>query len=181
MWADCLAHVATILDVDTTQSEQRTRQCIWLAGYEASMSAVHACRVAGISPSTLSHWTDPVFRELRTLADQRINDTLAGEAWRRGKEGVEQGIWHHGKLVGTERKYSDKLLEMMLRNRDPERWGEQRTQQAADDSAARMLRKVLADPKAYALLQEAAAQLALGAGAEEAIIVEPSSSDVVTP
>ena len=171
-WADLLTHVAVELDADPDLTEQRTRQCIWLAAYEASMSTVVACRVTGISPASLPSWRDPVFTALRALADERIKDAVAGEVYRRAVTGVEQGVWHHGKLVGSERKYSDRMLELLAKRVDPDAWSDrQRTQQAVDDSAARMLRKVLADPKAYALLQEAAAVLALGAGAEDAVIL----------
>ena len=172
-WADTAAHVAVAMDRDPAHTDTRTRQCIWLAAYEASSSLSVACRTAGISEVAVSHWKrdDPVFVQLRALADERINEAIAAEIHRRAVVGVEQGVWHQGKLVGTQIKASDRLLEFLAMRRDPERWGEQRTQQAADDSAARMLRKVLADPKAYALLQEAAAQLALGSGVEDAVIL----------
>lgn len=45
---------------------------------------------------------------------------LEQEAYRRAVEGVEEPVYQGGELVGTVRRYSDKLLEFLLRGRRPQ-------------------------------------------------------------
>ncbi|MEM7779131.1 MAG: hypothetical protein AAF697_01925 [Pseudomonadota bacterium] len=54
------------------------------------------------------------------LGVQRIEDV----AMDRALNGVEEPLYSYGKLVGTRRRYNDRLLMFMLRNRAPERFAE---------------------------------------------------------
>lgn len=76
-----------------------------------------AADAAGITRVTLIKWRkdDQEFGRLCDDAIERGIDILEDEAFRRGVEGVEKGVWHQGELVGTETVYSDGLLTLMLR------------------------------------------------------------------
>ena len=50
---------------------------------------------------------------------QRIEDV----AMDRALNGVDEPLYSYGKLVGTRKRYNDRLLMFMLRNRAPERFG----------------------------------------------------------
>ncbi|MBV7266881.1 hypothetical protein [Erythrobacter ani] len=54
------------------------------------------------------------------LGVQRIEDV----AMDRALNGVEEPLYSYGKLIGTRRRYNDRLLMFMLRNRAPERFAE---------------------------------------------------------
>ncbi|WP_254514622.1 hypothetical protein [Novosphingobium sp. G106] len=51
---------------------------------------------------------------------QRLEDI----AMDRALNGVEVPVYSYGKLIGTRRKYNDRLLMFLLRNRAPKRFGE---------------------------------------------------------
>ncbi|MEL7189673.1 MAG: hypothetical protein AAGK17_09005 [Pseudomonadota bacterium] len=52
------------------------------------------------------------------LGVERIEDV----AMERALHGVEEPLYSYGKLIGTRKKYNDRLLMFMLRNRAPERF-----------------------------------------------------------
>ncbi|MFN4039243.1 MAG: hypothetical protein ACK4IB_07890 [Erythrobacter sp.] len=54
------------------------------------------------------------------LGVQRIEDVVMDRAL----NGVEEPLYSYGKLVGTRRRYNDRLLMFILRNRAPERFAE---------------------------------------------------------
>ncbi|GMN01274.1 hypothetical protein [Erythrobacter sp. MTPC3] len=56
------------------------------------------------------------------LGVQRIEDV----AMDRALNGVDEPLYSYGKLVGTRKRYNDRLLMFMLRNRAPERFAEGR-------------------------------------------------------
>lgn len=47
---------------------------------------------------------------------------IEDEAWRRAFEGLEKDVWYKGKVVGTERVYSDTLLMNRLQAELPEKY-----------------------------------------------------------
>ena len=53
-------------------------------------------------------------------------DRLEREAYRRGVEGIEKGIYYKGKLVDTELQYSDTLLQTMLKAKRPDQFGDKK-------------------------------------------------------
>ncbi len=57
--------------------------------------------------------------------DQAIEeaaDCLEREAWRRAVEGWEEPVFYQGKEVGAVRKYSDRMLELLLKGHRPEKF-----------------------------------------------------------
>jgi hypothetical protein len=53
---------------------------------------------------------------------QRVEDVVMDRAL----NGVEEPLYSYGKLIGTRRRYNDRLLMFILRNRAPERFSEGR-------------------------------------------------------
>lgn len=54
------------------------------------------------------------------LGIQRVEDVVMDRAL----NGVEEPLYSYGKLIGTRRRYNDRLLMFILRNRAPERFAE---------------------------------------------------------
>lgn len=73
---------------------------------------------------------DPDFAEAWDGALDEAVDALELEARRRAVEGVEQPVFHAGKLIGTRRVYSDRLLIFLLQAHRPERFGTGRRREA---------------------------------------------------
>ena len=53
-------------------------------------------------------------------------DKLEREAYRRGVEGIEKGIYYKGKLEATEIQYSDTLLQTLLKAKRPDQFGDKK-------------------------------------------------------
>lgn len=151
--------------VDTT----RTRQCIFLAAYVECFDVTMAADVAGISPLTAStNWLqDAVFKTCFLEAQERVKERVAGEIYRRAVKGIEQGVWHQGKLVGMETRYSDRLLELLAKRVDPSWSDRQQTAKiGAGTETSAAVRRILMDPElraqAMALAEAAAGPLDVG-------------------
>jgi hypothetical protein len=73
------------------------------------------------------------------LGVQRVEDVVMDRAL----NGVEEPLYSYGKLVGTRRRYNDRLLMFILRNRAPDRFAEGRPKglNAIDQMEVERLRK----------------------------------------
>jgi len=80
------------------------------------------CALVGISTTTLYRHKekDPEFAAAFEEARERWRDTLRTEAVRRGRDGVLRDVRFQGEVVGQERVYSDRLLEVSLKANCPE-------------------------------------------------------------
>jgi hypothetical protein len=66
---------------------------------------------------------DPAYRRAFERAKEGAADRLEGEARRRAVDGVEEPVgWYQGKPGGLVRKYSDRLLVLLLKAWIPERY-----------------------------------------------------------
>ena len=85
-----------------------------------------ACRIAGISKQTAydARKEDPEFAEAWAEAVDYVGDVLEQTAFQRAVQGWEEPVYQGGNLVGTIRKYSDKLLEICLKGARPEKYRE---------------------------------------------------------
>lgn len=90
-----------------------------------------ACRTAGIGRQTVYdlRGRDPEFAAAWDEAVDEAVDTMEGEAWRRAVEGVDEPVF--GRVardqdgeVGTIRKYSDALMNTLLKAHRPEKYRE---------------------------------------------------------
>lgn len=62
---------------------------------------------------------DPAFAEAWDMAIHLAAGYAEAEAWRRGVEGVTQGVYHQGIKIDTKQEYSDSLLTRILESNVP--------------------------------------------------------------
>lgn len=76
-----------------------------------------ASELVGKARSSMYAWyrDDADFRAEVEEAREGANDRVEDEIWRRGVKGVRIARWHEGKVVGYERVYSDRMLELRAR------------------------------------------------------------------
>ncbi len=65
---------------------------------------------------------DNEFAQLWDAAVEEAADCLEQEAWRRAVEGWDEPVFYQGKAVGAVRKYSDRMLELLLKGHRPEKY-----------------------------------------------------------
>jgi len=64
------------------------------------------------------------FNELWKMAIEEAVDALEAEARRRALAGTTQAVYHHGRVVGHLREYSDVLLIFLLKSHRPQKFRE---------------------------------------------------------
>ena len=67
---------------------------------------------------------DNEFAQLWDEAVEEATDALEREAWRRAVEGWDEPVFYQGKAVGAVRKYSDRMLELLLKGHKPQKYRE---------------------------------------------------------
>ena len=118
------------MDQTTTTKKAQLRRGTWQPAFFTSLAAVgnvtEACKLAGISRDTVYHHrkSDPSFAEKWANAEQEAADLLEKEAWRRATEGVAETQFYKGVACGSIQRYSDRLLEFLLRGARPEKYRE---------------------------------------------------------
>jgi hypothetical protein len=105
------------------------KQRAFLTAYSETGVMTDAAVIAGCDRRSHYHWlrTDPVYAAAFERAKDLAADVIEGEVRRRAIEGVEEGVWYQGKRVGTERRYSDRLLELMIRAKKPQEYKPQQS------------------------------------------------------
>ena len=93
------------------------------------------------------------FARVKPLAAQVLLDA----AIERAVHGVEEPVWHKGELCGTQLKYSDTLMALLLKGEFPEKYATERKEVKAGNLTGEVLRidpgrEVLSDQKLSALL-----------------------------
>ncbi len=85
-----------------------------------------AAEAAGIERGMHYYWLkhDPTYRPRFEEADKIAIEALEDEASRRAMQGVDEPVFQGGEQVGTVRKYSDRLMEFLLRGRNPAKYGD---------------------------------------------------------
>ena len=99
----------------------KTRQA-FLEALAEGASVSKSATAAGVARSAVYRWRDDdaVFKAAWVEAYEIGADTLEDEAIRRGRDGVEKPLAHHGELTGAVVvEYSDRMLELMLKARRP--------------------------------------------------------------
>ncbi|HZQ65652.1 MAG TPA: hypothetical protein VFA66_10545 [Gaiellaceae bacterium] len=102
---------------------------MFLEALAAGWSVTHAALRAGVARQRLyeRRETDEGFAEAWADAYRQGTDALEDEARRRAVEGWEEPVFQRGELVGHVRRYDSRLLEFLLRARDPARFRENAT------------------------------------------------------
>ncbi len=88
----------------------------FLAAYALSGNVSEAAAAVGIKRQTHQAWLedDHLYRHKFAAARDEAIDALEAEARRRALHGVEEDVYHEGRVVGTRRVYSDVLLMFLL-------------------------------------------------------------------
>lgn len=95
-------------------SDARAR---FLESLRASANVSKSAESIGVSRTCVYEHkaNDEAFAAAWDDAIEEATDALEAEARRRALEGWDEPVWHHGIQCGVVRKYSDRLLELMLR------------------------------------------------------------------
>jgi hypothetical protein len=101
---------------DRTRFTNRAR-ARFLETLKSTGNVTAAAEAAGFSRRTAYDHkeADETFAAAWKEAEEIATDTLEAEARRRGLEGVEEPVYYLGKECGRIRKYSDRMLELLLK------------------------------------------------------------------
>src|SRR5437870_358248 len=82
-----------------------------------SGNVADASRKARIPSQTVYDWrkADPKFAALWDEAERVGSDAVEGETFRRAIKGWDEPVFQQGRKVGTIKRYSDRLLEILLK------------------------------------------------------------------
>jgi len=123
-----------------------------------------SCRAAGVARSQAYIWRcegereytesqlaqAEEFKKLWAEALEDAVDLLEKEAVRRGRDGYNKPIVYKGKVVGTYKEYSDRLLEILLKAHRRSKFGDRTELTGADGgpiSTVRKVERVIVDPQ----------------------------------
>ena len=93
---------------------------VFIERLKATANVTVAAAGAGVARQT-AYWARNRNKTFRRQWDEAIEDAvdlLAGEARRRAT-GMNRDVWYAGKVVGSEREYSDALLMFLLKAHRP--------------------------------------------------------------
>jgi|SRR5579864_26340 len=126
-WADALpSEFPEISDV---------KRRAYLAAYSVTGRFDHAAAAAGVTLRTGWNWRhegDELFNKAVAMAQGLAADRLEAEIYRRGVEGFERPVYQQGRMVGTERVFSDVLLIFAAKGARPEKYRERYEHTGAD-------------------------------------------------
>jgi hypothetical protein len=105
--------------IDTLTPDTRAR---FLDVLSRTDNVTEACREIQKSRAWVYHCrdVDPTFAEAWETAKQVAADEVFFEARRRAVNGYEDPVFYQGEQVGTVKRYSDRMLEMLARTSRPE-------------------------------------------------------------
>ncbi len=107
-------------------TDWETARFIFLETLATSANVSEACREASISRHTAydRRKADPAFARAWDEALESATDALEREARRRAVEGTLEPVFYRGEECGQVRKYSDRLLEILLKAHRPAKYRE---------------------------------------------------------
>lgn len=108
------------------EKDKEERKKAFLEAFAEHLFVETTCRKIKVAKSTIYKYRkeDAAFAEEWDEIDDAITAEIEKEAHRRAVEGVEKPIYQGGKKVGSVKQYSDRLLEMLLKARRPEKYRE---------------------------------------------------------
>lgn len=117
---------------------------LFLEEFAKDGNASRANRVVGQHNATHNAWrrTDPVFEAGYKAALRASVHALEQEAHRRAVTGVVRQIWHCGKVVGEELRYSDVLLMFLLNGAAPDKYNRKREEPTEKPARRRKTMKI---------------------------------------
>ena len=127
---------ATSPGVKTVKTRRRTRHLRaaeahaareqFLAQLRRGLPVSAAATIAKCGRPTVYTWREEnvEFRKAWDDAYAEGGDAIELEAWRRAMLGWDEPVYQTGKMVGTIARYSERLLDRLLKGRKPELYGE---------------------------------------------------------
>ncbi len=100
------------------------KQTAFLAVYAECGNITQAAKKAKVNRTTHNFWLkkDDTYQARFDVAHLKACDHLEREARRRAVEGWNEPVYQKGMQVGVVRKYSDKLLELLLKGAMPDKY-----------------------------------------------------------
>ena len=120
--------------------QSRSLRKLFLELYRKIGKASVVLRQMGLSRAWLDKWRNrsPDFLAAMGLAHEDFIDGIEEEARRRAVDGVVKDVYHHGRVVGKEKVYSDRLLAMMLKAHRPDVYRENSRVEHAGEVASKV-------------------------------------------
>ena len=106
-----------------SDAARKEAQAAFIEAYARIGIEIAACREVKVDPSTIIYWRthDEDFAEAHALAAEEGDMLLEEELHRRAVTGWEEPVFHKGQATGAYiRRFSDRLLEIILRRRMPD-------------------------------------------------------------
>lgn len=104
------------------------RQLAFIEALADTGSVAAACKVINMSQRGAYHLRrQPGAEEFRAAWEQALDlgvQRIEDVAMDRALNGVDEPLYSYGKLIGTRKRYNDRLLMFMLRNRAPDRFAQ---------------------------------------------------------
>ena len=119
-------------------------QTAFLAAFGATGSITKAAEAAGIDRREHYRWLEgnESYQERWGAAEEELTTRLEAEAVRRALDGVEEPIYHNGQCVGTVSRYSDRMLELLLKARRPGSYRERASVEHSGPNGGPMMHSV---------------------------------------
>jgi hypothetical protein len=108
----------------------KERQDDFLIAFEELANIKGACKKSNVPRRTFYEWLEKdIFKKKYERSEKIAISVLEDEAYRRAVEGTDKPVFQGGVKVGTIKEYSDTLLIVLLKARQPEKYKERSTQE----------------------------------------------------
>ena len=106
----------------------KQRQDDFLKAFAEVCNIKDGARLAEIDRNTHYDWIDknPGYADRFERQRRVVADKLEAEAVRRAYAGYDEPVYHQGELCGHIKRYSDGLMQFLLRGMMPEKYGVQK-------------------------------------------------------
>ncbi len=107
-----------------SKPKKNTKQAAFLAAYAQTGNITRAAELAKICRTSHNDWLkkDDTYQARFDEAHDKACERLEQEARRRAVEGWNEPVFQKGMMIGTIRRYSDKLLEFLMRGALPKKY-----------------------------------------------------------
>lgn len=104
--------------------KKSAKQAAFLAVYAECGNITQAAKKAKVNRTTHNFWLkkDDTYQARFDVAHLKACDSLEREARRRAVEGWNEPVYQKGVMVGVIRRFSDKLLELLLKGSLPKKY-----------------------------------------------------------
>lgn len=112
-------------DAKRARDERWSREA-FLGAFEETGMVTAACEMVGVGRSTVyeERQRNEDFAVAWADVEERSTERMEAEAYRRAVEGTSEPVVSAGEIVTHVQKYSDSLLQFMLKARRPEKYRE---------------------------------------------------------